>query len=112
MTELAVDDVVTTHEEARRHEREPLLVLEPLRAFLDAHGLGAGPITPTPIGAGHSNVTFLLERDGWEGVLRRPPRGAAAALGPRRAAGGRGCCASSGPTGARVAEVLAVCDDL
>ena len=28
----------------------------------------------TPIGEGHSNVTYLIERDGIEVVLRRPPR--------------------------------------
>ena len=28
----------------------------------------------TRIGDGHSNVTFLVERDEWRGVLRRPPR--------------------------------------
>ncbi|UGS34148.1 phosphotransferase family protein [Capillimicrobium parvum] len=110
MIELAVDDVVTTHDEARRHEREPLLVLDPLRAFLDAHGLGAGPVTPTPIGAGHSNVTFLLERDGWEGVLRRPPRGPLppSAHNVLREAG---LLRKLGPTEARVAEVIAVGDD-
>ena len=41
-TQLAPDDVVRTHEEAAANEREPLLVLDPLLAFLDAHGLGAG----------------------------------------------------------------------
>ncbi len=39
---LAQDDVVRTHEDAAGQEREPLLVLEPLLAFLDEHGLGSG----------------------------------------------------------------------
>ena len=59
----------------RSNARPPLLVLEPLREFLDAHSLGAGAIAAEPIGEGHSNVTYLLAReDGSELVLRRPPR--------------------------------------
>ncbi|MEZ5077716.1 MAG: phosphotransferase family protein [Solirubrobacterales bacterium] len=54
---------------------EPLLVLEPLEQFLDAAGLGSGPIEADPIGDGHSNVTFLLRRGRERLVLRRPPRG-------------------------------------
>jgi aminoglycoside phosphotransferase (APT) family kinase protein len=71
----APDDIVATHAEAEANARPPLLVLEPLAAFMDAHGLGRGAIRPTPIGEGHSNVTYLIEReDGTEVVLRRPPR--------------------------------------
>ena len=61
--------------EAAKLEREPLVVLRPLEAFLDAHGLGSGPIEAEPIGDGHSNVTFLIRRGGDRWVLRRPPRG-------------------------------------
>jgi aminoglycoside phosphotransferase (APT) family kinase protein len=53
----------------------PLLVHEPLEAFLDARGLGAGRLAAEPIGEGHSNVTFLIRRGAEEWVLRRPPRG-------------------------------------
>jgi aminoglycoside phosphotransferase (APT) family kinase protein len=71
----AADDIVLTHEEAAHNARTPLLVLEPLREFLDSHGLGEGAIEAQPIGEGHSNVTYLLTRaDGSEVVLRRPPR--------------------------------------
>ena len=71
----APDDVVFTHAEAQGNARPPLLVLEPLREFLDAHGLGAGALEASPIGEGHSNVTYLIRRaDGTELVLRRPPR--------------------------------------
>ncbi len=68
-------DVVQTAAEAAALELEPLLVLEPLQAFLDAAGLGAGPIEAEEIGEGHSNVTYLLRRGGEKLVLRRPPRG-------------------------------------
>ncbi len=34
--------IVDTHAEAAALELPPLLVREPLAAFLDAHGLGAG----------------------------------------------------------------------
>jgi aminoglycoside phosphotransferase (APT) family kinase protein len=71
---LAPDDIVRTHEEGERQPRPPLLVLDPLEALLDSHGLGAGAVSATPIGEGHSNVTFLLERGGTQLVLRRPPR--------------------------------------
>ena len=71
----APDDIVATHAQATDNARPPLLVLEPLREFMDAHGLGTGSIAAEPIGDGHSNVTFLLTReDGSELVLRRPPR--------------------------------------
>jgi aminoglycoside phosphotransferase (APT) family kinase protein len=53
----------------------PLVVEENVAAFLDAHGLGAGPVTATRIGdGGGSNFTFLVERGGERFVLRRPPR--------------------------------------
>ncbi len=72
---VAPDDIVRTHAEAQANERPPLLVLEPLREFLDAHGLGAGELRASPIGEGHSNVTYLIEREhGPELILRRPPR--------------------------------------
>jgi aminoglycoside phosphotransferase (APT) family kinase protein len=47
-----------------------------LRAFLDGHGIGSGEVTLTPIGDGHSNLTFSIRRsDGTTAVLRRPPEG-------------------------------------
>jgi aminoglycoside phosphotransferase (APT) family kinase protein len=72
---IAPDDIVRTHEEGAQNERDPLLVTEPLEAFLDEHGIGAGPIEAEPVGEGHSNVTFVVRRGDAEVVLRRPPRG-------------------------------------
>ena len=72
---LAPDDIVRTRAEVAPGAREPLLVVEPLVAFLDAHGLGAGEPEIAPIGDGHSNISFAVRRDGAELVLRRPPRG-------------------------------------
>ncbi|MEA2231835.1 MAG: hypothetical protein QOD83_1651 [Solirubrobacteraceae bacterium] len=69
------DDVVATYAAAAANEREPLLVLKPLEAFLDAHGLGCGELDVAPLGEGHSNVTYLVRREGAALVLRRPPRG-------------------------------------
>jgi aminoglycoside phosphotransferase (APT) family kinase protein len=70
---IAPDDIVRTHAEGAANQREPLLVLEPLIAFLAAHGLAApADLSAEPIGDGHSNVTFALSTDV---VLRRPPRG-------------------------------------
>jgi aminoglycoside phosphotransferase (APT) family kinase protein len=72
-TTLAPDDVVRTHEEGAANDREPLLVIEPLREFLAAHGLDApAELDVTPIGEGHSCVTFVLSTGV---VVRRPPRG-------------------------------------
>jgi aminoglycoside phosphotransferase (APT) family kinase protein len=71
---VAADDIVRTHEEGAANERPPLLVLDPLEAFLDGLGLGSGPVRATTMGDGHSNFTYLLERGGTELVLRRPPR--------------------------------------
>lgn len=66
--------IVDTHAEAAALDLPPLLVREPLAAFLDARGLGSSPIAAEPLGEGHSNVTYLIRRDGAELVLRRPPR--------------------------------------
>ncbi len=74
-TPVAPDDIVQTPAEGEANSRPPLLILRPLEAFLDAHGIGEGEITASPIGDGHSNVTYLIERGGSEAVLRRPPRG-------------------------------------
>jgi aminoglycoside phosphotransferase (APT) family kinase protein len=70
---IAADDIVRTPDEAGA--REPLLVLDPLLRFLDAHGLGEGEPEIEPIGDGHSNVTYAVRRGDVELVIRRPPRG-------------------------------------
>jgi aminoglycoside phosphotransferase (APT) family kinase protein len=66
--------IVDTPEEAADLELAPLLVRRPLEAYLDSCGLGAGPLQAEPLGDGHSNITYLIGRDGGEWVLRRPPR--------------------------------------
>jgi len=110
MPEAAPDDVVATHAAAAADARPPLLVLEPLRAFLDAQGLGAGELRAHPIGEGHSNVTYLLERDGCELVLRRPPRGPLAPSTHDVLREARLLRALEA-TAARTPRVLAVCAD-
>jgi len=106
----APDDIVATHAEAERNERVPLLVLEPLAAFLDEHGLGTGPIAAEPVGDGHSNVTYLVRREGREVVVRRPPRPPLPPSAHDVVREARLLRAIQG-TAARVPEVLAVCDD-
>jgi aminoglycoside phosphotransferase (APT) family kinase protein len=107
---IAPDDIVRTHAEASANARVPLLVLDPLREFLDEHDLGEGDLEVSPIGEGHSNVTYLIERSGCEMVLRRPPR---PPLPPsahdvlREARLLRALL----DTPARVPRVLAVCED-
>ena len=69
----APDDIVETHEEGAANDREPLLVLTPLREFLAGAGLEApADLSAVPYGDGHSNVTYSLSTGV---VLRRPPRG-------------------------------------
>ncbi len=73
MNTLAPDDVVRTRSEATANEREPLLIIEPLRYFLAENGLDApAGLDAALVGEGHSNVTFMLSTGV---VLRRPPRG-------------------------------------
>jgi aminoglycoside phosphotransferase (APT) family kinase protein len=64
---------------AEELEHGAAVVLDPLRDFLDAAGVGTGELTATEIGDGHSNLTFLLRRGVGCWVLRRPPRGELAA---------------------------------
>ena len=54
-----------------------LVDLVRLEPWLAAHGVlpGRAPLTVTPLGEGHSNLTFLLARAEDVLVLRRPPRG-------------------------------------
>ncbi len=108
---VAPDDIVLSHADIAANARPPLLVLEPLRAFLDEHDLGAGEIAAEPLGEGHSNVTYLIERaSGPQLVLRRPPRpplppSAHDVLREAR------LLRALEPTPARVPRVLAVCED-
>jgi aminoglycoside phosphotransferase (APT) family kinase protein len=106
----ADDDVVVSAADAAAARRPPLLVLEPLTRFLDEHGIGHGPLAVAPIGDGHSNVTYELRRGDAHVVLRRPPRPPipASAHDVLREAQ---LLRALGPAGARVPEVLAICDD-
>jgi aminoglycoside phosphotransferase (APT) family kinase protein len=106
---IADDDVVRTHDEAAANERPPLLVLDPLLAFLDNNGLGDGEPDIQPIGDGHSNATYLFDRGGTRFVLRRPPR---PPIPPSANDMLREARVLTGLHGhARVPKVLAVCDD-
>ncbi len=110
-TSVAPDDIVFSLQQIAQGARPPLLVIEPLGAFLDAHRLGEGEVRARPIGEGHSNVTYLIERDGeFEAVLRRPPRpplppSAHDVLREAR------LLRALETTPARVPKVLAVCDE-
>ena len=90
----------------------PLIVEESVEAFLDAHGLGTGPVTARRIGdGGGSNFTFLVERGTDRFVLRRPPR---PPLPPSahdmvREARLQTAIRDAGFT--RLAEIVAVCED-
>ena len=103
-------EIVDTPEQAAALPLAPLLVVEPLRDWLDTTGLGSGSLTATRIGEGQSNVTFLVERgDGTRFVLRRPPRPPLppSAHDMLREATVQRALRSA----ARVPEILAVCED-
>jgi aminoglycoside phosphotransferase (APT) family kinase protein len=102
-------DVVRSAAEAAKQRRPPLLVLDPLEAYLDAEGMGSGPVTASMLIGGHSNATFVIRRDGCEVVLRRPPRpplppGAHDVVREAR------LLRALGPTPVPVPAVLAICE--
>src|SRR6185437_1363091 len=78
--------------------------------FCDRHGIGAGATRVERLGDGHSNLTYLVERDGVRVVLRRPPP-------PPLPPSAHDMVRESGivdalhRAGARVPQVLAVCRD-
>jgi aminoglycoside phosphotransferase (APT) family kinase protein len=105
---VAPDDIVKTHEEGAANQREPLLVLDPLREFLAHAGLQApAGLHAQPIGEGHSNVTFELSTGV---VLRRPPRGPLPPSAHDVLREARLLSALE-PTLVRTPRVLATCDD-
>jgi aminoglycoside phosphotransferase (APT) family kinase protein len=105
---LAPDDIVRTHAEGAENAREPLLVLDPLLEFLNENGLAAPQaIEASPIGEGHSNVTFSLSTGV---VLRRPPRGPLPPSAHDVLREARLLRALES-TPVRAPKVLAVCDD-
>src|SRR3954463_12827343 len=91
-------------------EATELLPTAELEAYLDAHGLGSGPLRAARIGDGASNVTYLVERDGARGVLRRPPPPPRPPPAPDmvREANIQICLRRGG---VRVPKILAVCED-
>ncbi len=107
----APDDVVRTPEEGAANAREPLLVLDPLAAFLAAEGLGdaAGAPSVAPVGDGHSNVTYAVDHGEHALIVRRPPRGPLPPSAHDVLREARVLRALEGR--ARVPRVLAVCED-
>jgi aminoglycoside phosphotransferase (APT) family kinase protein len=87
-------------------------VLEVVRSFLDANGLGTGALRAGRIGeGGGSNFSFLLEReDGSRFVLRRPPRPPLPPTAHDVVRESRLQLALA-PQGIRVPTIRAVCED-
>jgi aminoglycoside phosphotransferase (APT) family kinase protein len=83
---------------------------EPLAAYLDGLGIGTGPARIEPIGEGHSNLTFVVDRDGARVVLRRPPRGPLPPSAHDVLREAR-LLSALRPHGTPVPEVLATCED-
>src|SRR5919199_3329669 len=91
-------------------EATELLPTAELEAWLDAEGLGTGPLRAARIGDGASNLTYLVERQGARVVLRRPPP---PPLPPSahdmvREARIQVCLARAG---VKVPRILAICED-
>jgi aminoglycoside phosphotransferase (APT) family kinase protein len=75
MTDLRTDSLlVGPPEKPPTRDAAPLFIADAVRRVLDEHGLGTGSLDAARIGAGHSNVTFRVRREGCDVVLRRPPR--------------------------------------
>jgi aminoglycoside phosphotransferase (APT) family kinase protein len=92
-------------------EQAPLLVIEKVEEFLDANGLGSGPVRATRIGeGGGSNFSFLLERERARLVLRRPPRPPLPPSAHDMVREARLQLALA-PHGIRLPTIRAVCDD-
>ncbi|MBP6686006.1 MAG: phosphotransferase family protein [Leucobacter sp.] len=89
----------------------PLLVLDRVTAFLDAHRIGEGALSWQRIGDGQSNITYLIERSGARVVLRRGPR---PPLPKSTHDMIREATVQQGlhRVGAPVPRILAVCDDV
>ena len=104
-------DIVRSAGEVAGLDRPPLVVLDRLAAFLDEHGLGAGPVEARRIGdGGGSNFSFLLEREGERFVLRRPPRPPLPPSAHDMVREARLQLALA-PQGIRLPPILAVCED-
>lgn len=69
-TSTTLVDIVETSDEASRLEVPPLLIREGLVDALP----GSGPVEIERVRAGHSNLTFFINRGEERWVLRRPPR--------------------------------------
>ncbi|MCQ1985856.1 phosphotransferase family protein [Arthrobacter sp. zg-Y844] len=67
-------EVVATRSQAEALASPPLLILDEVTAFFDAHGLGSGPLSWAQIGDGQSNITYRIRRGNDDFVLRRGPR--------------------------------------
>jgi aminoglycoside phosphotransferase (APT) family kinase protein len=105
-------DIVESASPAAELSRPPLLIMDRVRAFMDANGLGSGPVRAARIGeGGGSNFSFLLERDGERFVLRRPPRPPLPPSAHDVVREARLQLALS-PLGIRVPRIRAVCEDV
>ena len=103
---------ISRHSIAAVATKAPLLILENVEAFLDAHGLGSGAVTASRIGdGGGSNFTFLLERGGERFVLRRPPRPPLPPSAHDMVREARLQTAIRAAAFERLAEIVAVCED-
>jgi aminoglycoside phosphotransferase (APT) family kinase protein len=107
---LSPVEIVDTPAEAGALELAPLLIRQPLEAWLDRQGLGSGPLGARRLGEGNSNVTYLVERDRERFVLRRPPRPPLPPSAHDMLREARVQIALE-RAGARVPHVRAICDD-
>jgi aminoglycoside phosphotransferase (APT) family kinase protein len=87
-----------------------LLDPEAVARFLDANGIGSGPVFAERIGEGQSNITVLLERGRARLVLRRPPPPPLPPSAHDMLREARLQIALA-EAGVRVPRVLAVCED-
>ncbi len=91
---------------------DPLLDRDRLAVWAQRHLPGSGPLEVTRLAAGHSNITYLLDRPGqprW--VLRRPPAGPLLPTAHDVLREYRVLEILGRSGGARVSAVVAACED-
>jgi len=82
-----------------------------LRDFLRGAGvMTTGQLVVSQFPRGYSNLTYLLEGDGWSGVLRRPPRGVGKGVAHDVVREAR-LLLALGTVYPKVPRVLALCED-
>lgn len=103
-------EVVANRTDALALELPPLLIVNEVTQFLDAHGVGSGEVNWERIGDGQSNITYRISRGDEVMVLRRGPRPPLPKSAHDMIRESR-LQAALREAGVKVPRILATCDD-